>query len=248
MVEMFEEPSLPILLYHKCPSNLERQFEIIRECGYSPVHLADVKGYFEKPNKLPEGNLVLTFDDALQDFFDTAIPLLKCFDFPATVCVPTGYVSDHHLYRKVDNWKNNEDSTNHIMTWDELNELKQLTSIDGKALIEFSSHSVQHTNLNDIEFDKDALRYEIENSKLMLECFLEIEDPVFFCFPYGGGEGKPLPTELLMEAGYAGALMVCGEKWGQYRIPRYASEDNDENKLRLWLNKQKDIAQSFNAG
>jgi peptidoglycan/xylan/chitin deacetylase (PgdA/CDA1 family) len=246
MIEMFEEPALPILLYHKCPSNLERQFEVIRECGYSPVHLAEVKDYFEKPSKLPQGSLVLSFDDALQDFFDTAVPLLKRFDFPATVCVPTGCVSDHPLRRKIDNWENNESSTNPIMTWDELKELKQLTTIDGKSLIEFASHSVRHANLNNIEFDEKALRYEIECSKLALKNLLEIEDPVFFCFPYGAGEGKP--TKLLIEAGYAGALMVTGMKWSQYRIPRYAPEDNDENKLRLWLNEQKDIAQRFNAG
>lgn len=245
MVEMFEEPPLPILLYHKCPSNLEKQFEIIRECGYSPVHLADVKGYFEKPNKLPEGNLVLTFDDALQDFYDIALPLIKRFNFSATVCVPTGYVSDHHLHRKIDNWENNHNSINPIMTWDELRELKKLATFDGRPLIEFASHSVQHTNLNNIEFDEKALRYEIESSMSALKNLLEIEDPVFFCFPYGAGEGKF--TKLLIEVGYAGALMVKGDEWSQYRIRRHELEDNDENKLRLWLNEQRDSTQRFNA-
>lgn len=227
------------------PPNLEGQFEVIRECGYIPGRLAEFNDYFEKPEKFPQDRLVLSFDDALQDFFDNAVPLLKRFGFPATVCVPTGCVSDQLLRRRLDNWKNNQDSINPIMTWDELKELRQLTAIDGKALIEFASHSVRHTNLNDIEFDEKALRYEIECSKLALKCLLEIEDPIFFCFPYGGGEGKPLPTRLLVEAGYAGSLMVTGEKWSQYRIPRHQPEDNDENKLRLWLNEQKDIALGF---
>jgi hypothetical protein len=103
-------------------------------------------------------------------------------------------------------------------------------------------------NLNDIESDERALRYEIECSKLALKYLLEIEGPIFFCFPYGGGEGKQLPTKLLREAGYAGALMVTGEKWGQYRIPRHQPIDNDESKLRLWLNEQKDTAQRLVAG
>jgi peptidoglycan/xylan/chitin deacetylase (PgdA/CDA1 family) len=249
IMKMFEEPALPILLYHECPSNLEKQFKTIRDCGYSPVHLAEVKGYFEQPNKLPASCLVLTFDDALQDFFDTAVPLLRRFNFPATICVPTGYVSDDPLRRRISNWKNNEDSTSPIMTWNELNKLKQLTTIGGKALIEFASHSVRHTNLNEIEFDENALRYEIECSKSALKYLLEVEDPIFFCFPYGGGEGKPLPEKLLKETGYAGALMVEGVKWDPYRLPRYEVQDKDgESKLRLWLNEQRDIAQRFNAG
>lgn len=237
MTEMFDEPPLPILLYHKCPSNLEEQFKVIRDCVYHPVHLAEVRGYFEKPSKLPKNLLVITFDDALQDFYDVAVPLLKHFDFPATICVPTGCISDDPLHRRIDNWKNNECSTNPLMTWDELRALKLLTTVDGKALIEYASHSVRHTNLNDFESDEKVLRYEVVCSKSALQSLLNIEDPIFFCFPYGGGEGKL--TKLLRDAGYAGALMVEGMKWGQFRIPRHVPEDDDPVKLGRWLEEQR---------
>jgi peptidoglycan/xylan/chitin deacetylase (PgdA/CDA1 family) len=245
MKEKFEEPALPILLYHKCPPNLESHFEIIRNHGYSTVHLTEVEGYFERPDKLPQDRLALTFDDALLDFFDVAIPLLQRFDFSATVCVPTGRVSPSSGQRNLDNWENNRDSRNPIMTWEEIRELNSLTKADGTRLIEFAAHSVSHTNLNNLEAAKETLLHEISASKAELQNQLGIQDPIFFCFPYGGGEGKF--TDLLRKTGYAGALMVTGEKWSTYRIPRHAPED-DEAKLVNWLNKQREIAQKFNAG
>jgi len=188
-MEMFEEPALPILLYHQCPPNLERQFDVIRKSGYKTVHLAEVLSYFEKPSKIPPDYLVLTFDDALLDFFDIAVPLLKHFDFSATICVPTGRISSNSQDRSLDNWENNENSTNPVMTWDELKELKQLVKTDSAALIEFASHSASHVNLNNLA-DKEALRHEIFSSKTELQDRLGVQDPIFFCFPYGAGEGK----------------------------------------------------------
>jgi len=42
--------------------------------------------------------------------------------------------------------------------------------------------------------------------------------------------------------------MVNGVKWGKYRIPRHVPDNNDEEKLLMWLTEQKETAQRFNVG
>jgi len=44
-------------------------------------------------DKRPRRGVVLTFDDAYEDFATTAWPLLRSRGYPAAVMVPTGHVS-----------------------------------------------------------------------------------------------------------------------------------------------------------
>jgi peptidoglycan/xylan/chitin deacetylase (PgdA/CDA1 family) len=206
---------VPILMYHQCPEDILREhFQWIDDNGYTPVHLSDVADYFEdpRPDLFPEKKIVLTFDDALQDFFDHAYPLLKNeFNFTATVCVPTHWVSDDP---KRSEWEHG--SREPTMTWGKLGILV-------KEGFEIISHSVTHESFDKFETDTDRLRYEIGESKRALIRELEIEEVRFFCFPYGAGWGKEKPEMVLAEEEYKGALRAgyAGEGWNCYCIPRW---------------------------
>ncbi len=214
---------IPILMYHKFPQDsLKQHVQWICDNKYIPSHLNEVKKYLVSPQQtpFPDRRLVLTFDDALKDFFDNAYPLLKEFDFPATICVPVGYVSHGATVRKVDNWANNETSTNQIMTWDELKELA------GNPLFEIIPHSATHIPFDSdtIEKDECKLECEIGRSKAVLQERLELTTVEFFCFPGGAGWGKPKPEKVLERHNYVGALRAeynNGEGWNRYCIPRW---------------------------
>lgn len=210
---------LPILVYHRCPTEFKSHLDYLKESGYVLVQLSEVADYLTKPmeTKFPEKRVVLTFDDAYQDL-DQAARLLEFAGFKgkATICVPTNYVSEDMNSRK--SWNGSP-----TMTWDELKQLRD----NGFEII---PHTVSHANLDDIKDDKEKLRYEIGCSKLALRYHpkLRIENVQFFCFPYGAGwkergNADQRINDVLRDEHYIGALRAeykTGEPWDQYCIPR----------------------------
>ncbi len=74
------------------PGRLRDRFEILKQGGYSVLHLADALERM-RGNNLPPRSVVLTFDDGTYDFYKLTYPLLKEYGFPATVYQTTYYCS-----------------------------------------------------------------------------------------------------------------------------------------------------------
>ena len=112
----------------------------------------------------PEKTVVITFDDAFQDFADNALPVLAEHQFAVTLYVPTGYVG------KTASWLREEGEDGRcLMGWD------QLRGLSATYPIEYGAHSCTHAHL-DILPEIDARR-EIETSKSMLEDRLGMSAP-----------------------------------------------------------------------
>lgn len=206
---------IPILLYHRLADNpdLEDHLDYLQSQGYQTAHLADVWHYLTAPQSVafPAGKVVLTFDDAQQDFFDNVRPFLQRYGFTATVCVPTGFVSESPRSRSINDW--NHGPAEPMMTWDEL----QMLVDEGFELI---SHSVEHQALHDFAEDPARLRREIIGSKQALESRLSISVDAF-SLPYGGGWGNPDIKQALEQAGYKSALMAWYESAASRVFPTY---------------------------
>lgn len=123
---------------------------------------------------MPERAVIITFDDAFQDFATTAWPILEKHGFTATVYVPTGHVGD------VEAWKGVLTPPRPLMGWDTIRELA------GKG-ITFASHSISHPDLTTL--DDGTLDAELDQSKAALEA--ELGQPVrHFAPPYGQSDGR----------------------------------------------------------
>jgi len=77
------------------PSKLEQRLSFLRQGGYNVLPLGKALRLL-RSGELPPRSIVITFDDGAYDFFRLAHPLLKRFDFPATV-YQTTYYSDRHF-------------------------------------------------------------------------------------------------------------------------------------------------------
>ncbi len=72
------------------PQQLESRFALLKAGGYNVLKLAEALARLQAGD-LPPRSVVLTFDDGPYDFYKQAYPLLKRYEYPATVYQTTYY-------------------------------------------------------------------------------------------------------------------------------------------------------------
>jgi len=102
-VRYLNRGKLLILMYHRFSDGeeegktskrvFERHLAYLRR-HYHPLSLSEAVERFSEYN-LPARSVVLTVDDGYGDFFDVAVPVLRKFDFPATIYVVTDFVGQN---------------------------------------------------------------------------------------------------------------------------------------------------------
>ena len=137
---------------------------------------------------------VITFDDALLDFYTTALPVLKEFAFPVSMFVPTGMLGENAVWDSFDKSKP-------LMTWEQLKECQTWN-------VSFGSHTVHHAVLT--ECDDERLREELSDSLQTLRDRLENAFPAL---AYPGGIYDERVRQAARDAGYTCALGVAS-RWG----------------------------------
>ncbi len=74
---------LPTSVLCQWTSALREQFARLRENGYQPVSIAQIREAHQGGKPLPEKAVVLTFDDGYQSFYTRVFPILQAFQWPA---------------------------------------------------------------------------------------------------------------------------------------------------------------------
>lgn len=76
------------------PHRLRERFELLVRGGYNVLRLDEAVTRLYRGD-LPPRSVVLTFDDGYYDFYARALPLLREYEFPATVYLSTYYCDDN---------------------------------------------------------------------------------------------------------------------------------------------------------
>ena len=167
-------------------------------------------------------HIVLTFDDGYLDFYEFAYPILRKYNFHATVYVLS------HLIGKNAVWFLKEGREAPLL----LNK-DQLLQLIKTSHIEIGSHGRFHLKLSEIPVE--LAKEEIENSKYRLEKELGIKIK-HFCYPYGKFNKKVV--ELVRDAGYSSAVTCVragvDKDTDPYLIPRKAISFGDSLIGFLW--------------
>lgn len=166
-----------ILMYHSIdknpvfftvrPSVFAQQMAYLAQNNYNVVSLQKLAFYIKDGN-IPGKTVVLTFDDGHEDNYFNAFPVLKKYNFPATIFLATGFMG-----KKIPNSAN---FSLPALNWQQLKEMQR------SGLIDFQPHTVSHPKLNYVSL-REAEK-EILSSKRCIEENLQ-KACRFFVYPKG---------------------------------------------------------------
>ncbi len=185
---------VPILMYHYIrtvtdprdglgarlsvtPEMFEQQMKILKDEGFSTITLDDLASAWRLETHLPEKPIILTFDDGYEDFYTTAFPILKKYNFKATTYIVTNFIDKDRYMTKA-----------------------QLVELSGSPLITIGAHTMNHIDLSQAASTK--LHEEIFTPKVWLE---SVTGYVVHHFCYPSGKYNALALQQVEAAGYTTA-------------------------------------------
>jgi peptidoglycan/xylan/chitin deacetylase (PgdA/CDA1 family) len=189
---------VPILLYHDfsrtrsskmivLESSFEAQMRFLKENGYHVVTLDQFLNFMEYKAQLPEKSVVITIDDGWKSLYTIAYPILKKYNFPATLFVYTDFIGG----RKALTWK----------------QIKALAE-DG---FDIQCHSKTHRYLTRIKDGETFDRFFKEIEKELSHPQKLVRQKVnrdCSCLAYPYGKTNSLVAAMLKNHGYRAAFTV----------------------------------------
>lgn len=212
LINMEGEKKLAIFGYHKIgdppvggwptwsyvPLNeFSDQLQFLKDNQWNVVDLQAFIAGLIKPEILAVKTALITFDDGYRSNLKIALPILKKFNYPAVIFIPTDFVGSYNAFDADIFYEPVEP----ICTWDELRELE----MNG---ISVQSHGLSHRKLSELSMKEQE--HEITSSKKIIEANLD-KQVELFSFAYGDQGSDLVNTEkMLINAGYRGACLYGG--------------------------------------
>lgn len=168
------------------PQDFEKQMNWFYKNNWKSFTISELS----KLDEIPEKSFVITFDDGYEDNNLNAFPILKKYDFKATIYLVPNQKTNH--------WE--EKNTSVLSNL--LNE-KQILEMLNSGLIEFGSHTLSHVNLSTI--NDEQLLNELKKSKEEVEKITNQECEAF-AYPYGKFDDKII--QAVKNVGYKNATVV----------------------------------------
>jgi peptidoglycan/xylan/chitin deacetylase (PgdA/CDA1 family) len=159
---------------------------------YTPLTVTQyIQARSRGASALPERPVILTFDDGFADFFTGALPVLKQYDFTATLYIATAFAGGYS------SWMRREKETARCMlSWQQVREI----AAHG---IECGAHTHTHPQLDTLPLY--AARNEMARSKSLLEDHLG-QAVYSFAYPYGYQTARL--RQVAREVGFTSACAV----------------------------------------
>lgn len=207
--KLYPQKGVPILMYHLIselvsqdvlglcvpPKYFAEQMEFLYKSGYKVIPLENLVECIRKKKDLPEKSIVITFDDGHKDNYTNAFPVLKKFDFPATIFVITDFIGKELVYES--DVKRGVKWYRKHLSWADMEKMSK------SGLITFGSHTLAHINLTRVTLE-EAER-NLLTSKKVLEDRLGREIKLF-SYPYGAFDTDV--KQLIEKCGYICACIT----------------------------------------
>ncbi|MEV5101873.1 polysaccharide deacetylase family protein [Streptomyces massasporeus] len=209
---------VPILMYHAVtptpapavrglsvsPQAFAEQIRLLAERGFTPVTTARLASAWRGGPPLPYRPVLITFDDGYQGVHRHALPVLRAYDFTATVFVTTGWLPGRHEIHGA--------ALDTMLSWDEVRELAEQGA-------EVGGHSRSHPQLDQLP-DRE-MRYEVQSCEETIAEQLG-RSPTSFAYPYGYSDRHV--RQVVRAAGFTQSVAVgndlAGPRQGPFALRR----------------------------
>jgi peptidoglycan/xylan/chitin deacetylase (PgdA/CDA1 family) len=212
---------VPILAYHEVchlpqetnhhhPYNVtlsafKEQMDFLKKNNYSVMRLEELIFYIKEQKEITKNSVVITFDDGYKTNYTNALPILKQYNFPATIFLAADYIGTNEVFPWLNDLCGRDDEVKENwmpLSWTEIIEMSR----DG---ITFGSHTCSHSNIR--KMSRKDFEKEIERSKDVIERQINKQINLFsypFSFPKYRRRYKGLldeTREALLKRGFLGA-------------------------------------------
>ena len=203
------------------PDDFRAHLQYLADNNFTVWRLDRLLQALEKQSDMPDKVAVLTFDDAYESIYTTAMPMLAEYDYPMTLFVSTQPVDDQQ---------------SGYLTWGQIREMSEAGHM-------IANHTVNHPHLIDAqpgESDADRIS-RVRHEILTAEARIEEETGQahkILAYPYGEFDQPVL--DLMDELGFIGIAQnsgAVGYHSDTKALPRfplasiYASLDTASTKL-----------------
>jgi peptidoglycan/xylan/chitin deacetylase (PgdA/CDA1 family) len=171
------------------PTNtFELQMRYLKENGYHVITAEELLAFLEYRQRLPQKSVLITMDDGYRSVYNIAYPILKKYDFTATLFIYTSFVGISKM----------------AITWDQLKEMQLKGFIIG-------SHTIYHSDLTQAkegETEREfmaRIKQELYGSKKIIDQKLG-QDTYIIAYPFGYYD--QISIQMAKNAGYKMAVSV----------------------------------------
>ena len=208
--------TVPILMYHHIavnsdervdtvsPETFAAQMAYLHQHHYHVVTIDEYVAALLEKRSLPRKSVVITFDDAYEDNYSNAFPILKKYNFPWMLFIPSDFIGTPEYLS--------------------VGQIKEMMRHGMKV----GSHSRRHAYLPDV-IDPVRLEDEIVQSKRILEETLGVRVNIF-SYPVGGFNDAIIGD--LQKAGYTAAVTTNRGDFrnkNRWALTRIKVKDSDVN-------------------
>lgn len=187
-----------ILCYHRfgpkktkmviTSEDFDTQMAYLKKYGYQVVPLSSIHGFFKGEVALPQRSVVITIDDGYRSAYDIAYPILKQYNFPATMFVYSDFLGSRDA-----------------VGWSEIKEMI------GSGLMDIQPHSKTHISMAKHLPDESAEAYrrrvaeEIRIPGQQIKRWLDLP---LHTFAYPFGDTNEFLISQLKSSDYRAAVTV----------------------------------------
>ena len=192
------------------PSDFEKQLIWLKKKNFKSFTLTELS----ELENIPAKSVVLTFDDGYEDNFTKAFPLLKKYEFKATIYIVLNRFNQNWATDKDLNQASNELNSEKMLSNEQIKEMLD------SGLIEIGSHTLDHVNLP--KLNKEEKKKQIIESKKQIENVFNIKCNSF-AYPFGFFDEDSV--KIVNEANYTNATTTVNSvfdknKYTNFEIPR----------------------------
>jgi len=213
---------VPIMVFHDITSGVpandqwrlsvsiqqfERRMRYLCAHGYSCISLIELLQSSGDEQASQRKRIALTFDDGYESFYNLAYPVLKQFNFTATVFLITDRI------RESDHQGNGAEA--HFLSW------RQVKSLYDYG-ISFGSHTCTHPYLSQVS--SAQVSRELVSSKEIIEERLGIMTRLL-AYPYGDSNIEV--QRMAKIAGYEAGFGIAGGRSSRFNMWRTQCHTND---------------------